>query len=73
MEPQSVISVLAVSLIGVAGLIWRLPVGTCPECTHCRVARLEKERQAQLQRESVGAPFCAVCGRRHESNEDHKL
>jgi len=73
-EPQSLISILAVTLLGTAGLLSMLPVGTCSQCSHCRLEKLERERKHQLQRESAtGVPFCAVCGGHHGPNEEHRL
>jgi hypothetical protein len=73
--PEAVISILAVTLLGTAGLLSMLPVGTCAECPHCRLQKLEHERQRQLQSEgtAVGGPFCPMCGRYHRADEEHKL
>jgi len=70
---ESVISVLAVTLLGTAGLLSMLPVGTCAHCNHCQMERLERERQHQLQAggAAVGVPYCPVCGRHHRSDQDH--
>lgn len=72
--PESMISILAVTLLGVGGLLSMLPVGTCSQCNHCRAERLERERQHQLQVDgAVGVPFCAVCGRHHRPDQDHPI
>ena len=70
---ESVISVLAVTLIGAAGLLSMLPVGTCVQCNHCRLEQLERERKHELQRQAAGEyPFCPVCGNRHRPDESHQ-
>jgi hypothetical protein len=71
--PESMISILAVTLIGAAGLLARLPVGTCSECPHCRMAKLAREREQWLLSEPLGAPVCHGCGRRHLPDEDHQF
>lgn len=72
-EPTTVVSVLGLAFLGVAGLISLLPIGTCAQCAHCRLERLARERQhetetARFQR----VPLCMVCGRYHRSDEDHE-
>ena len=70
--PESVISILAVTLIGAAGLLVRLPVGTCSECAHCRLERLAKDREQGLLSKRLGDPLCNGCGRHHRPDEDHQ-
>jgi hypothetical protein len=71
--PEQMISILAVTLLGVGGLLSMLPVGTCAQCNHCRLEKLEHDRR-QLQADGgVGVPFCPVCGRHHRPNEDHPI
>jgi hypothetical protein len=70
--PESVISILAMTLLGTGLLISRLPIGTCGECAHCRLGKLARERErAPEVSQAYVAPFCAVCGRRHRVDEDH--
>jgi hypothetical protein len=70
---ESVISVLAVTLIGTAGLLWTLPVGTCSQCSHCRLEKLERERAQALEREPAGGPpACPICGGRHRPDQHHE-
>lgn len=71
--PESMISILAVTLIGAAGLLARLPVGTCSECAHCRLEKLAKEREQRLLGERLGDPLCQGCGRHHRPDEDHQF
>jgi hypothetical protein len=71
---ESFISVLAVTLLGTAGLLSMLPVGTCAHCNHCRMEKLERERQHQLQAGgAVGVPYCSACGRHHRPDQDHPI
>jgi hypothetical protein len=72
MESTGVITALSLALFGVAALLRLLPVGTCPECSHCRLERLRRE--AELEARSAhfhGIPRCASCGRYHDPSEDH--
>jgi hypothetical protein len=69
--PESMISILAVTLLGIAGLLARLPVGTCDQCTHCRLEKLAKEREQRLLAERLGDPLCPGCGRHHQPDEEH--
>ena len=72
MEPSSVITMLALSLIGVGLAIRMLPVATCPECSHCRQARLEREVELEARSARFyGIPQCGACGRYHDPAEDH--
>jgi hypothetical protein len=71
-EPTGIITGLSLALFGVAGPLRLLPVGTCPECSHCRLERLRRE--ADLEARSAkfyGIPRCANCGRYHEPTDDH--
>jgi hypothetical protein len=71
-EPTGVITALALTLIGVGVVVRMMPVGTCPECSHCRQARLEQ--QLELEERSAkfyGIPQCGACGRYHDPAEDH--
>lgn len=69
---MEVATLLALTLIGVGAALLALPVGTCPECGHCR---LEKLRQAveieERARSLYGIPHCEACGRRHDPRDGH--
>jgi hypothetical protein len=71
--PQSLISILAMTLIGSAAWLALLPVGTCRECPHCRLERIAKERERAADVGHGFSPFCPVCGRRHRPDEDHPI
>lgn len=65
-------TVLAFTLLGVGAALCFLPVGTCAQCGHCKLERMEKERQLEARAAKFyGIPFCAICGRRHSKDEDH--
>jgi hypothetical protein len=70
--PESVISILAVTLLGTGALLSRLPIGTCRECPHCRLEKVARERERTPDvSPAYSAPYCALCGRRHRVDEDH--
>jgi len=71
-EPTGVITALAITLFGVAAMLRLLPVGTCPECGHCRVERLRQEVELEARSAKLyGIPYCSTCGRHHDPGEDH--
>jgi hypothetical protein len=73
MPAEVVISILAVTLLGTAGALWMLPVGTCSECPHCRVERLAREREYDAKVSRIyGIPLCHACGRHHRPEEGHR-
>ena len=43
-DAQTVISILGLTMLGTAGLLALLPVGTCSQCSHCRLEKLAKQR-----------------------------
>ncbi len=72
LTPDAMISVLGATLIGAAGVLWLLPVGSCSRCAHCRLEELAKEHQREVDSERASrAPLCPVCGRHHLPHEDH--
>lgn len=75
MEAQSIVGLLGGFLLAVGFVVWRMPVGTCAECPHCRRERLEQEieqqRQADVQLEArYGLARCPRCGRVHPLNRE---
>lgn len=73
-DPQTVISILGLTMVGVAGLLSFLPVGTCSQCSHCRVEKLARQRDHEVDgARSLSASFCAVCRRHHRADEDHRF
>lgn len=72
LTPDAVISILGTSLVAIAGLLYVLPVGTCSECGHCKLAKLTRQHERELQASrSAAGPMCPICGRNHRSDEDH--
>jgi hypothetical protein len=73
-DTQSVISILGLTMLGTAGLLALLPVGTCSQCSHCRLEKLARQREREVDAgRSYGAAFCAVCGRHHRADEEHRF
>lgn len=74
MVPETFISILAVTLLAAAWMLWLLPVGTCAQCPHCRVEKLARQREQEARiGQMAEAPFCPVCGRHHTREEDHRF
>ena len=70
--PDAVISIRGTSLIAIAGLLYVLPVGTCSECGHCKLAKLTRQHERELEASRAsGIPMCPICGRSHRPDEDH--
>ena len=73
MAPETVIALLAATLLATAWAMWLLPVGRCPQCAHCQLEKLAKERETEAQVSRVyGIPMCPTCGRYHARGEDHR-
>lgn len=73
MPAETVISLLATTLLLTGWALWVLPVGTCSQCAHCRAEKLAKERDSEAQVSRVyGIPMCPACGRHHQRGEDHQ-
>jgi hypothetical protein len=67
------ITILALTLLAAAFVLWRLPVGTCSECTHCRAERLAREREVEAQSATFyGISLCRACGKYHAPKEAHR-
>ena len=74
MPAETMVSILAATLLATSWVLWILPVGTCSECAHCRVRKLARERNGEAQASRVyGIPPCTACGRHHPRGEDHRL
>ena len=71
MEP--LVTLLATTLVGTAVLLWRIPVGECPQCIHCQSEKAARAREEE-QRASrfYGIPFCPLCERNHYREEPHR-
>ena len=72
-DPQTVISILGFTMVGIAGLLSFLPVGSCAQCTHCQLEKLAHKRGQEIDgARSLSTSFCAICGRHHRADEDHR-
>jgi hypothetical protein len=70
---ETLISLLAATLLATGWALWLLPVGTCKECPHCQLEQLAKERETEAQVSRVyGIPMCKACGRYHAPGEHHR-
>lgn len=73
MAAATLVAILGLTLVAAALILWRLPVGTCSQCTHCALERAERERAAEDQAARFyGIPRCRGCGRYHTSEEPHR-
>jgi hypothetical protein len=73
-DPLAVVSLLGLTMIGTAGLLALLPVGTCRECNHCQLEKLSREKSRDLEGDrALAAAFCAVCGHHHRADEEHRF
>ena len=74
MAAESMILLLGATLLLVGALLARLPVGTCPQCSHCAAERMAREREAEAQAGRLyGIPVCRTCGRYHAREENHRF
>ena len=73
MPAETMISILAATLLATGWVLYLMPVGTCAQCTHCRMEKVarEEEHEAQLGR-VYGIPLCEACGRHHQRGSDHR-
>jgi len=70
---ETLVTLLASTLIGTAFFLARLPVSECPECTHCRAEKLVQQREAEQQASRMyGIPYCPTCERNHAADEPHR-
>jgi hypothetical protein len=73
MPAEAMITILAATLLATGWVLWMMPVGTCAQCSHCRVEKLAKEREIEAQVSRVyGIPLCTACGRHHRRGDDHR-
>lgn len=73
MAAETVIAILAATLLATGALLAKLPVGTCRECAHCRAELLARERETEAQAGRLyGIPVCRTCGRYHLPEEGHR-
>ena len=73
MPAETMVSILATTLLVTGGMLWLLPVGRCPQCAHCQVEKMatERDQEAKVSR-LYGIPLCPACGRHHRREEEHR-
>lgn len=70
---ETLVTLLATTLIGTAAFMWRLPVGECKQCVHCQSEKAEKARDEAIRASRFyGIPFCPICERNHHREEPHR-
>ena len=73
MPAETMISILAATLLATGWVLWIMPVGSCAECSHCLAAKLSKQRETEAHLSRVyGIPPCTACGRHHQRGDDHR-
>jgi len=71
-DPLGVATLLALTLLGVGAALLLLPVGTCPQCGHCRLEKLRHDVELEERAGGLyGIPRCPACGRRHDPRDEH--
>lgn len=70
---ETLVTLLATTLLATGIALWRLPIGECAQCTHCAARKLASERQAEVEASRVfRIPLCPACGRHHSREEPHR-
>jgi hypothetical protein len=70
---DTVILLLAFTLLLAGLVVWQLPVATCPQCVHCQSEKLAQEREEEaVAGRFYGIPLCPACGRHHTREEPHR-
>ena len=70
---ETVVTLLATTLIGAGLFLWKLPVGECPQCVHCQSEKAAKARDDELRASRFyGIPYCPTCERNHYTEEPHR-
>jgi hypothetical protein len=73
MPAETMISILAATLLATGWALWFLPVGTCAQCAHCRAEHVARARESEAQLGRIyGIPLCPSCGRHHQRGEAHR-
>jgi hypothetical protein len=70
---ETLVTILATTLLVTGLALWRLPVGDCPQCPHCAALKLATERETEAETGRVyGIPLCPTCGAQHGQGEPHR-
>ena len=72
MPAETMVSILAATLLATGWVLWILPVGTCTQCGHCQLEKVSRAREHEAQASRIyGIPLCQACGRHHQRGDDH--
>jgi hypothetical protein len=70
---ETLVTLLASTLVGTGFFLWRLPVGECSQCAHCQSEKAARARDEELRASRFyGIPFCPTCERNHYREEPHR-
>ena len=70
---ETLVTLLAATLVGTSFFLWKLPVGECAQCVHCQSEKAAKVRDEELRASRVyGIPYCQSCERNHSREEPHQ-
>lgn len=70
---ETLVTLLATTLLLTGVALWRLPVGECAQCSHCAALKLASARETEAETGRVyGIPLCPACGRHHNREEPHR-
>jgi len=73
MPAETMISILATTLLATGWALWLMPVGSCSECPHCRAEKLARQRSDEVRTgRYYGIPLCPNCGRHHSPEDGHR-
>jgi hypothetical protein len=73
MPADTMISILAATLLATGWALWLLPIGRCPDCPHCRAEKVARERADEVRTSRYyGIPLCQACGRHHQPEDGHR-
>ena len=73
MPAETMIYILATTLLATGWALWLLPIGRCQECPHCRAEKVAQERANEIRTgRYFGIPLCPACGRHHLPEDGHR-
>lgn len=73
MPAETLVPLLATTLLATGVILARLPVGQCAHCPHCAAEQLAKEREIETRASRFyGIPMCPACGGHHTREEPHR-
>lgn len=70
---ETLVTLLATTLIATGVALWRLQVEECAQCAHCTARKLASERETEAETSRVyGIPLCPACGSHHGQEQPHR-